>query len=201
MLLGFTAGAPSRGRSKGKCWKRCCGFSTQVRNGTSCRKAEIGSSYVLRKAMHYNDPGLRPVGVRELEFCHCGSVGSLRKAAEITNQPPLLKLLESNSNERLRVSNWIVQGLYNYAVKETVLITSCAASDPDGRVARYLHQLDSADRQEPSVARDTKTKDLARRSQWDLRRASVSARAGRAASRRRSHTSPHQILRHPRAKG
>ena len=21
------------------CWKRCCGFSTQVRNGTCCRKA------------------------------------------------------------------------------------------------------------------------------------------------------------------
>ena len=21
------------------CWKRCCGFATQVRNGTCCRKA------------------------------------------------------------------------------------------------------------------------------------------------------------------
>ena len=29
-------------------------------------------------------------------------------------------LEESHSNERLRVSNWIVQRLYNYAVKETV---------------------------------------------------------------------------------
>ena len=29
-------------------------------------------------------------------------------------------LEESHSNERLRVSNWIVQRLYDYAVKETV---------------------------------------------------------------------------------
>ena len=27
---------------------------------------------------------------------------------------------EPDSNERLRVGNWIVQGLYNYAVKKTV---------------------------------------------------------------------------------
>ena len=38
------------------------------------------------------------------------------------NQPPLRKPFykESDSNERLRVSNWIVQKLYDYAVKETV---------------------------------------------------------------------------------
>src|SRR6202044_702980 len=38
------------------------------------------------------------------------------------DQPPLLKLFykESDSNGRLRVSDWIVQGLYDYAVKETV---------------------------------------------------------------------------------
>jgi hypothetical protein len=38
------------------------------------------------------------------------------------NQPPLPKLFynESDSNERLRVSNWIVQRLYNDAVKKTV---------------------------------------------------------------------------------
>src|SRR5450756_2961924 len=38
------------------------------------------------------------------------------------NQPPLLKLFykESDSNERLRVSNWIVQRLNYYAVKKTV---------------------------------------------------------------------------------
>jgi hypothetical protein len=38
------------------------------------------------------------------------------------NQPPLLKLFykESDSNERLRVSNWIVQRLYDDAVKKTV---------------------------------------------------------------------------------
>ena len=40
----------------------------------------------------------------------------------IADQPPLLKLFykESDSNERLRVSNWIVQRLYDYAVKKTV---------------------------------------------------------------------------------
>ena len=39
----------------------------------------------------------------------------------IANQSPLLKLYEeSDSKERLRVSNWIVQRLYNYAVKKTV---------------------------------------------------------------------------------
>ena len=38
------------------------------------------------------------------------------------NQPPLPELFynESDSNERLRVSNWIVQRLYNDAVKKTV---------------------------------------------------------------------------------
>jgi myosin-crossreactive antigen len=38
------------------------------------------------------------------------------------DQPPWLKLFyeESDSNERLRVSNWIVQRLYHYAIKETV---------------------------------------------------------------------------------
>ncbi len=36
-------------------------------------------------------------------------------------QSPLLKLgEESDSKERLRVSNWIVQRLNNYAVKKTV---------------------------------------------------------------------------------
>jgi hypothetical protein len=38
------------------------------------------------------------------------------------DQPPWLELFyeESDSNERLRVSNWIVQRLYHYAIKETV---------------------------------------------------------------------------------
>jgi hypothetical protein len=38
------------------------------------------------------------------------------------DQPPWLALFyeESDSNERLRVSNWIVQRLYHYAIKETV---------------------------------------------------------------------------------
>ena len=44
-----------------------------------------------------------------------------RKTRAIANQSPLLKLSEeSDSKERLRVSNWIVQRLYNYAVKKTV---------------------------------------------------------------------------------
>jgi len=38
------------------------------------------------------------------------------------DQPPWLELFyeESDSNERLRVSNWIVQRLYHYAIKKTV---------------------------------------------------------------------------------
>jgi hypothetical protein len=38
------------------------------------------------------------------------------------DQPPWLKLFykESDSNERLRVDNWIVQRLDDYAVQETV---------------------------------------------------------------------------------
>jgi hypothetical protein len=45
-----------------------------------------------------------------------------RENKATAKQPPLLKLSykESVSNERLRVSNWIVQGLYDYAVKKTV---------------------------------------------------------------------------------
>src|SRR5256886_16594044 len=43
------------------------------------------------------------------------------KNKAIANQSPLLKLSEeSDSKERLRVSNWIVQRLYNYAVQKTV---------------------------------------------------------------------------------
>ena len=40
----------------------------------------------------------------------------------IADQSPLLNLVyeESDSKERLRVSNWIVQRLYNDAVKKTV---------------------------------------------------------------------------------
>ena len=38
------------------------------------------------------------------------------------DQPPWLELFyeKSDSNERLRVSNWIVQRLYHYAIKKTV---------------------------------------------------------------------------------
>ena len=45
-----------------------------------------------------------------------------RETKATAKQPPLLKLFyqESDSNERLRVSDWIVQRLYNYAVKKTV---------------------------------------------------------------------------------
>jgi hypothetical protein len=56
---------------------------------------------------------------RSAEF---GSVTHTRCPLATANQPPLLKLFykESDSNERLRVSNWIVQRLYDDAVKKTV---------------------------------------------------------------------------------
>ena len=38
----------------------------------------------------------------------------------LTNRPCSRVYEESDSKERLRVSNWIVQRLYNYAVKKTV---------------------------------------------------------------------------------
>jgi hypothetical protein len=40
--------------------------------------------------------------------------------AVATDRPVKLVTEESDSKERLRVSNWIVQGLYDYAVNETV---------------------------------------------------------------------------------
>ena len=52
----------------------------------------------------------------------CRLARALQENKAIADQPPLLKPFydESDSNERLRVSNWIVQGLYDYAVKEAV---------------------------------------------------------------------------------
>ena len=49
-------------------------------------------------------------------------VAPKRQNKAIADQSPLLKLVyeESDSKERLRVSNWIVQRLYDYAVKKTV---------------------------------------------------------------------------------
>ena len=57
-----------------------------------------------------------------------GSLGNERGRAKnrktrrlLTNRPcSSLVYEESDSKERLRVSNWIVQRLYNYAVKKTV---------------------------------------------------------------------------------
>src|SRR5260370_237360 len=57
-----------------------------------------------------------------------GSLGTARGRAKnritrrlLTNRPcSSLVYEESDSKERLRVSNWIVQRLYNYAVKKTV---------------------------------------------------------------------------------
>jgi hypothetical protein len=44
------------------------------------------------------------------------------KNKAIVDQPPLLKLFykESDSNGRLRISNWIVQRLNDYAVKKAI---------------------------------------------------------------------------------
>ena len=45
----------------------------------------------------------------------------LRTAVRVANRPcSSFVSEESDSKERLRVSNWIVQRLYNYAVKKTV---------------------------------------------------------------------------------
>ena len=45
-----------------------------------------------------------------------------RETRRPANQPPSLKLFhkESDSNGRLRVNNWIVQRLNDYAIKKTV---------------------------------------------------------------------------------
>src|ERR1017187_10245960 len=46
---------------------------------------------------------------------------SIEQGRLLTNRPcSSLVYEESDSKERLRVSNWIVQRLYNYAVKKTV---------------------------------------------------------------------------------
>src|SRR5450631_1113879 len=46
----------------------------------------------------------------------------IRKTRRLLTNRPCSSLVyeESDSKERLRVSNWIVQRLYNYAVKKTV---------------------------------------------------------------------------------
>src|SRR5258708_6884180 len=48
--------------------------------------------------------------------------GEDRKTRRLLTNRPRSSLVyeESDSKERLRVSNWIVQRLYNYAVKKTV---------------------------------------------------------------------------------
>jgi hypothetical protein len=56
------------------------------------------------------------VGAEEIRRGVSGKQGRL-----LTNRPcASLVYEESDSKERLRVSNWIVQRLYNYAVKKTV---------------------------------------------------------------------------------
>ena len=66
------------------------------------RSAEFGSVY------HFRCPHAR-----------ARIIGKNKAAAD---QPPRLELFykESDSNERLRVGDWIVQRLYDYAVKKTV---------------------------------------------------------------------------------
>ena len=92
---------------------RCYGVARQ-RDGS--RQNSTGVTGVL---------SLRHFGL--VLFIHIGAWAPknlARRSKEnkaIADQSPLLKLSEeSDSKERLRVSNWIVQRLYNYAVKITV---------------------------------------------------------------------------------
>src|SRR5450830_1633524 len=57
-----------------------------------------------------------------VDHLRCPNARANNREKATANQPPLLKLFykESDSNERLRVSNWIVQRLYDDAVKKTV---------------------------------------------------------------------------------
>ena len=64
------------------------------------------------------------------------------------DQPPWLKLFyeESDSNERLRVSNWIVQRLYHYAIKELSLIHIFLSNRAEPGLSLPGVDLSSADR-------------------------------------------------------
>ena len=93
---------------------RCYGVARQ-REGS--RQNSIGGSGVL---------SLRHFGLVLLIRWRVGAEGIWRgedrKTRRLLTNRPCSSLVyeESDSKERLRVSNWIVQRLYNYAVKKTV---------------------------------------------------------------------------------
>jgi hypothetical protein len=83
-------------------WWRSSLLSQRCGCGGAERSAEFG---------RFNHLRFPPARARE--------IGTNKAAAD---QPSWRELFytESDSNERLRVSNWIVQGLDDYAVKNTV---------------------------------------------------------------------------------
>jgi len=63
--------------------------------------------------------GRRRRGTGSLGFAAAAAIEETRRL--LTNRPcSSFVSQESDSKERLRVSNWIVQGLYNYAVNKIV---------------------------------------------------------------------------------
>src|ERR1700675_4322106 len=92
---------------------RCYGVARQ-REGP--RQTSIGGSGVL-SLRHFGLALFIPwrVGAEE-------AGAAKRKTRRLLTNRPCSSLVyeESASKERLRVSNWIVQRLYNYAVKKTV---------------------------------------------------------------------------------
>ena len=92
---------------------RCYGVARQ-REGS--RQNSIGGSGVL-SLRHFGLVLFIPwrVGAEEAGAAN-------RKTRRLLTNRPCSSLVyeESDSKERLRVSNWIVQRLYNYAVKKTV---------------------------------------------------------------------------------
>src|SRR5258706_4321289 len=86
-------------------------------NARGRAKTAIGGSGVL---------SLRHFGLVLLNRWRVGAEGIWRgedrKTRRLLTNRPCSSLVyeESDSKERLRVSNWIVQRLYNYAVKKTV---------------------------------------------------------------------------------
>ena len=79
----------------------------------------------MKSALFHSLP--RPLRAREAVRVPRPAGGFFSEFAQLRNKATSNHRLrtngaleESHSNERLRVSNWIVQRLYDYAVKETV---------------------------------------------------------------------------------
>ena len=96
-------------------WSARCYGVARHREGS--RQNSIGVSGVL---------SLRHFGLVLLIRWRVGGEGiwrgEIRKTRRLLTNRPCSSLVyeESDSKERLRVSSWIVQRLYNYAVKKTV---------------------------------------------------------------------------------